>query len=80
MNQRFSFIGRFSFFQRKRGRPPKTKGEGPSPVANYTKHPQVNQPGLILTPAINNQVILNEQHMKVGLFKICQMKHNLSLP
>ena len=57
----------FKFFssQRKRGRPPKTKSDGSSPVATYTKHPHVNPSGLILTPTINNQVILNEQHMKV---------------
>lgn len=61
----FSFALEYFLFQRKRGRPPKTKSDGPSPVASYTKHPQVNPQGLILTPTINNQVILNEQHMKV---------------
>jgi hypothetical protein len=55
----------FHLFKRKRGRPPKTKSDGPTPVAPYTKHPHMNPIGLSLTPTINNQVILNEQHVKV---------------
>ncbi|UJR35845.1 hypothetical protein I4U23_028589 [Adineta vaga] len=50
--------------KRKRGRPPKTKSDGPTPVAPYTKHSHMNPTGLTLTPTINNQVILNDQHMK----------------
>jgi hypothetical protein len=55
----------FYLFQRKRGRPPKTKGDGPIPVAPYTKHSHMNPTGLSLTPTRNNQVILNDQHIKV---------------
>ena len=44
--------------QRKRGRPPKSKSDGLTPVANYTKHAQMN-------PTMNNALLLNEQHIKV---------------
>jgi hypothetical protein len=59
------FIIIFHLFKRKRGRPPKTKSDGPTPVAPYIKHPLMNPTGLSLTPTINNQVILNDQHGKV---------------
>lgn len=58
-NQLFS-----SLLKRKRGRPPKTKGEGPTPVAPYTKHQPMNPAGLTLTPTINNQIIINDPHNK----------------
>jgi hypothetical protein len=61
----FKFENHFFEFllQRKRGRPPKTKSsDGPTPIANYTKHPHINPPGIPLT----NPVLLNDQLIKVN--------------
>ena len=58
----------FFSFQRKRGRPPKTKSsDGPTPIANYTKHTHINPTGLTLTPAMTNPIMLNNQMMKVRI-------------
>ena len=51
--------------KRKRGRPPKTKGDGPTPVAPYTKHQPMNPTGLTLTPTINSQIIINDPQNKL---------------
>ena len=53
---------------RKRGRPPKTKGEGGlTPVSSYTKHPNLNNPtGLPLNPQLTNPIMLNDQLLKAN--------------
>ncbi len=62
------FIIIFHLFKRKRGRPPKTKSsDGPTPIASYTKHTHVNPTGITLTPTMNNQVIINDQILKVNI-------------
>jgi len=51
--------------KRKRGRPPKTKGEGPTPVAPYTKHMPMNSTlPPQLNPILTTPVILNDQLIK----------------
>jgi transposase-like protein len=56
--------------KRKRGRPPKTKSsDGPTPIANYTKHTHINPTGLILNPTMTNPLMLNDQLMKVNITK-----------
>ncbi|CAF4974575.1 unnamed protein product, partial [Rotaria sp. Silwood1] len=55
--------------KRKRGRPPKTKSDGPTPIANYTKQSHMNPTGLALTPTMNNPIMINEQIVKNDLHK-----------
>ena len=53
-------------FQRKRGRPPKTKSDVLTSIVPCAKHPNMNTPGISLTPTMDNQVIRNDQHGKVS--------------
>jgi hypothetical protein len=73
----FLIIYLFSFIfllKRKRGRPPKSKSDGPMLVASYTKHPQMNLSGTSIAPTMNNAVILNDQHGKVPIFLFLESK------